>query len=469
MAFPYPRKMPLFSGLKAILILFGVVSCAIAIYASRHVESMALNRPVIVTLGFVVFAVVFFWAARSLKHDGQMTVVIVVVASLFSLYVAELVVLWVGGDQVVRMIRGGLDLSFDFRSRLQAIHRLRSNGDPSAVPAVSPGIVARKRGELLIHNRLVLPLAGMSRRTTVACNEVGHWLSYPSDERGFRNPLGLWANPVDIALVGDSFGQGMCLPDEFTIAGHIRAVFPRTLNLSYTGNDPLIELAGIREYLTHIKPRVVIWLFYEGNDLLDLEIMLRTNSVILNYLSDPKFRQGLEQLQPEIDSGLAEFAHAEELSSLASFQARFSFANILLLRNLREVFGLGLGRAPTPTAISSATLLAFRKIMANAKSEVDSWSGRLVFVYLPQIHRYLPGLEPPPEERMFVLDTVRELGIAFVDLAPTFAAQSDPTLLWQLRYHLNHYSDRGSRLAAEEILKLARTITVDVASPTGHK
>ena len=41
------------------------------------------------------------------------------------------------------------------------------------------------------------------------------------------------------------------------------------INLGVGGFGPLLELAALTEYLTPLKPPVVLWVFFEGNDLTD--------------------------------------------------------------------------------------------------------------------------------------------------------------------------------------------------------
>ena len=53
----------------------------------------------------------------------------------------------------------------------------------------------------------VIPLAGISNKLTLLCNENGQWVSYKSDAHGFNNPdPAIWKSAgVDIAALGDSF------------------------------------------------------------------------------------------------------------------------------------------------------------------------------------------------------------------------------------------------------------------------
>jgi hypothetical protein len=51
----------------------------------------------------------------------------------------------------------------------------------------------------------VLPLAGVSGRVTLLCNEGGQWVDYRSDRRGFNNPDRVWdPGPMDVVALGDS-------------------------------------------------------------------------------------------------------------------------------------------------------------------------------------------------------------------------------------------------------------------------
>ena len=55
----------------------------------------------------------------------------------------------------------------------------------------------------------LLPLGGVSNALTVLCNESGQYVTYESDEHGFRNPRGIWSSArADLAIVGQSFTQG---------------------------------------------------------------------------------------------------------------------------------------------------------------------------------------------------------------------------------------------------------------------
>ena len=74
---------------------------------------------------------------------------------------------------------------------------------------------------------------------------------------------------IEYILVGDSFTMGQCVNRPNDIASVLRKLSKSSvLNLGYGGNGPLLQYATLREYLNPKK--YVLWLFFEGNDILDL-------------------------------------------------------------------------------------------------------------------------------------------------------------------------------------------------------
>ena len=89
------------------------------------------------------------------------------------------------------------------------------------------------------------PLFHASNAVVVQCNESGRFYLYHSDEWGFNNPRGvLAAGDIDVALVGESYFQGFCLPEPQSLAGRIRKNYPRTANFAVAGNRLLGQLGS---------------------------------------------------------------------------------------------------------------------------------------------------------------------------------------------------------------------------------
>ena len=112
-------------------------------------------------------------------------------------------------------------------------------------------------------------------------------------------------------ITGDSFAQGACVNPGEEIAGQIRSLTEESvINLGIGGNGLLSELAALQEYAESRKPKNVIWLYYEGNDIVDLA-REKSAMLLMNYLQ-PKFSQNLLHRQTEIDIRLSKYlAEAE--------------------------------------------------------------------------------------------------------------------------------------------------------------
>jgi acetyltransferase AlgX (SGNH hydrolase-like protein) len=93
-------------------------------------------------------------------------------------------------------------------------------------------------------------------------------LTFSTDNRGFRNLS--TPDRVDIALVGDSYIEGISVSDEDTAAVRLHALTGLTVaNLGVAGYGTLQELTILKRYAMPLHPKLVAWFFFEGNDLDD--------------------------------------------------------------------------------------------------------------------------------------------------------------------------------------------------------
>ncbi len=202
-----------------------------------------------------------------------------------------------------------LEVKYDTRTKGEVIDDFRRRGI-DAVPSLSPWELLKEQKDgtmksaIAINGVEVLPLAGIAEKLTVLCNEGGEFLTYRSDEHGFHNPPDAWSATTDIVAVGDSFTQGWCVGPDDNFVSVIRKRHSGTLNLGIEGNGPLVMLATLREYAEIVKPKVVLWFYFEGNDLGDLRRESQ-NSILTQYLANKEFSQGLLNRQSAIDRALA--------------------------------------------------------------------------------------------------------------------------------------------------------------------
>jgi hypothetical protein len=355
---------------------------------------------------------------------------------------------------------------FDARTVWEIAEDERAAGK-KAIAAFAPrAVLARRGGGVEIDGAVVLPLGGVSGETTLFCNEAGAWASYEADERGFNNPRGIWGGArgaLEVAVLGEGFMQGGCVPGGQGAVDVIRGAFLRTLNLAMNGNGPLLELAALVEYLSDQRPRFVVWAYYD-RDLAALEDEKR-NPILGRYL-EGGFRQGLAQRQAAVDAAVrgalaemdrqgARFPAA--LAGLGATRARSPhWLQDLVTGSDNSAAGAGLRfdrvsdflgarlsrqRPPPPD------LATFKRVLGRAQAAVNGWGGTLFFAYLPDVHQ-LRGPEHP--WRAPVLALVRELGLPLVDVHPAFTQEADPGAL---RWHESaHCNEKGHALLGRTLL-----------------
>jgi hypothetical protein len=98
----------------------------------------------------------------------------------------------------------------------------------------------------------------------------GRYVRYRTDERGFRNPPGI--DRADIVFIGDSFTEAGAVPEEDTFARRVAAASAlRTVNLGRSHYGAQQEEIVLERYGLAYRPRAVVWVLFEGNDLADAD------------------------------------------------------------------------------------------------------------------------------------------------------------------------------------------------------
>lgn len=349
----------------------------------------------------------------------------------------------------IRQAAGRFGIPYDGRGQFEVVRDLRAQ-EKDAWPAAFPAWQG-----LPSHERPLLPLGGIANVTTVFCNEMGQYVVYTSDEHGFHNPPGIWAaRDIDVALLGDSFTQGDCVPSDQNFTALIRREHPGTLNLGMVGNGPMLMLAGLKEFLAGLRPRIVIWVYTEGNDIA-FDLNREKRDPALGAYLRPGYRQGLLERQGEVDAFLRgvldrEFAARQARSLLEMVPERF-----WRLWKLRELLGLQLERSNLVPDNPDTAL--FRRILEEAQSATRAWGGKLYFVYLPVEGRYYENKDRHTFDslRRDVLSIVEALKVPLVDLDGPISRSPDIPALYTFRG--GHFSPAGNRLVADSILEALRS------------
>ena len=220
------------------------------------------------------------------------------------------------------------------------------------------------------------PLSHASNAVVVQCNESGRYYFYRTDEWGFNNPPGvLAAGDIDVALVGESYFQGFCLPESQSLAGRIRKNYPRTANFAVAGNRLLGQLGSFREYVEPTRPRVVLWAVNPHFAVMDEETR---DPTLARYL-DPTYSQHLLARQRDIDRLVRDYRDSgasrarSAVADQGTERAIERFQRAWLLPETREQIGRLVG--DSKPARDGPDLAEFVESLRLAKRATERWGG----------------------------------------------------------------------------------------------
>lgn len=343
----------------------------------------------------------------------------------------------------------GRGIAYDARLPTEVVRDLQSKG-LDAVPGFAASNIVNRSVANATRERGLLPLSNVANALVVECNEGPGYLQFRSDQFGFNNPPGLAAGPIDVAVIGASLALGHCVAPSTSAVDRVRARFPRTANFGIAGARVLSQLGVFREYVEPLEPPIVVWFvnvnFAEPRRESDQAVLMR-------YVHDASFSQGLRERQRDVDSFVREVmvplrlqrdrALREELGSASAFP----FGHVIKLAEVRAVvdFDVAAKRAPELPSLSDFELAVDR--VAGA---VGRWGGKVIVVILPS-YEISVGRPAAVERYKAVSDALHDSAVTVVDGAALFAAEPDYLLLYTLRMD-NHPSERGHALLAEAVI-----------------
>lgn len=410
-----------------------------------------------------------------LRNNTRISAMLVVISAYGSLFAANLLFYYfidarhsaaLMSKYEITKVAKEMGIPFDERSRLDVVNDLQGKG-VDAVPFMCPKAVADQ-----VQNS-VLPLSGVPDRVTVLCNETGEYSIYRSDRYGFNNPDSIYeGKDMDVVLLGDSFTHGSCVPQEQNIAGSIRAIKGLNVaNLGCGGNGPMSALAAWEEYGKHLKPRYVVWNYFEGNDIGDIE--WEQESLLKNYLTEG-FSQNLKDKTAELTEFQIRFIDEQKkkagkvrVETKTPWDFKSELFRLLTVASLRLAAGL------TREDVNATMLDSdpdkkydeyknkLMEVVKTANTRVVKEGGRFVFVYIPSFitvtyggRRFLmkKGLEHYKED---ILAELNDLGILVLDMEEIILRHPDPVGLYPFRVR-GHFTPEGYKLVANSIIAKLR-------------
>ncbi len=433
---------------------------------SGEIFSYYLNYYIIILI-FLFFSLFSFFLSKNFKVNF----ILVVSSVLFALYLIEFFLIYQYSHEKrlnEKYIKKN-NINFDKRSKKEVYLKMKET-DPTATITMSP---ANFVNNISLDETGIYPLSGISNSQTLFCNELGYHAIYKSDRYGFKNPDEEWDRKenLEFVFIGDSFTQGACVNTEDDIPGNIRKFLkendknPGVLNFGFRGQGPLGEYALLREYLSELKTKRVVLIYFE-NDLGNLLDEYR-QKFLLKYLNDDDYKQNLILKNEEKDKFVRSVVK-KHLENLDKYQQSF-FENRLIklikLQNVRKIF------VNTQPKVTNE----YVDLLKKTKSIIEENNSKMYFVYLPSHKKYQKSflrrniwtkLRGPIENHSFnsykdIINLVKSLDIPLIDLhEELFKSMEDPMSVVPLRGN-GHFNEQGYYLVAKAIFDRINKLEMD--------
>lgn len=461
-------------------VLLGILASVYFGITNRGIGEKFFNNTLMVAIFLTVATAVLFF----IKDKSRINAGLFHFSTFFTLFLAnmffEIPIVQRGGLEFAALREG---VKWDKRNKYEVIEDFRKK-NITAYPTAFFSALVSKRNFFADNFELKLeglfPLSGIANVETVLCNEAGEWITYMADRYGFNNDDQVYEEDGEIVLiVGDSFAQGTCVPRKDNIASDLNDRGYRTISLGTGGNGPLIELATLKEYGPTLNPKIILWMYFEGNDFVDL--LAEHNFLPLRKYMD-RYSQNLMMRQAEIDQFWIElFGKTVEYRKNESDGYAFwtnrkidisgLMKRIVTLYNIRKRIGLSRGsyviQAAKETSYEKNEKI-FREVMKAAKEKAKELKSELYFVYLPSMDSIQdPKRQLVPSSKK-VREIVSELEIPLIDFYERLSNVPDPKGYFPYRSD-GHYTGEGYDLLGDIIEEKALRGRILISKKKGQE
>lgn len=367
-------------------------------------------------------------------------------------------------------------------NRVDAIIDMREQGI-QAFPYISPKMLS----EVAVQHGSDYFLSNIGGVLTVYEEEDDGLVTSRTDENGFRNEEGFYSNThsFDVFLIGDSFTEGCCVPDGYTIADVIRQNTPLTVyNAGKNGAGLLHKLAVFIEYGLSKKPKNVVLIMPEAASLNRATREMRVEQ-LREYYQKPRSKgllgkadfkdtlftkevlSRLPAARQTVLDGQYETPERSRFGGLVrtlnskSRIVQLVHSNRGLNDGLRILPGtdegdgetrFGEGGPKCENTERNRTVL--KQVASWLDDSISEYGGELFLVYIPQA-RFFTSSEWQECEHEMVVDLTEKLAIELIDMVPVLSSFEDPRALFASNLDRptvgGHPNREGYRVIGEQI------------------
>jgi hypothetical protein len=199
-----------------------------------------------------------------------------------------------------------------------------------------------------------------------------------------------------------------------------------------------------------LEPAVVVWFV----NLNFAEPQYESSQpVLMRYLNDASFSQGLPQRQREIDSFVRDvmvplnLQRDRALREQLEGSSAFPFERVIRLSEVRSAIDIG---AAVRRPADVPNLADFERAVDRVAKTAGEWGGRLIVVILPS---YQTSVGRPRDMARYaaISEVLSQSAVAVVDGPALFAEEPDYLSLYTLSMD-NHPSQRGHAVLGEAVI-----------------
>jgi SGNH hydrolase-like domain, acetyltransferase AlgX len=286
-----------------------------------------------------------------------------------------------------------------------------------------------------------------------------HSTEYRYDRNGYRNDQDFVQ--ADIVVIGDSFVEGYLVPQARISSTRLAELFETNVcNLGQADYGPGHELTVLRKIGIPLRPKFVVWLFYEGNDLSDLAEYEWASRDPRAY---DRVVNGFDKRSFTFNA-LARFGGWTNSLLWWDSSLVATRSGIIPSKDSRAETRMYFVTEPQGSSVQTLNLLNRTfEILTKASSLCESSATRLLVVYVPlkfRVYRDLLRLSDESDLKRWRVNDFpdrfgrwcRSAGIDYVDLTPALRREAaDGSLVYFPDDE--HWTDEGHRVAAEEIAR----------------
>ena len=439
---------------KYLLNILIFISISAIIYFIRRAFFIDVERiffsSTCLIISFLFLSTIFYLKFKSIKIQSNF--LIFFFSSVISFYLLEIMVFKLNYNkshfQFLENIRAAKinKIDFDNRNIYEFYKNFKKIKNENSVLAMS-------RTQISVEDKIIQTLGGIGNKETILCNEMGYWVTYKSDRFGFNNPDELWDEKLDVLIIGDSYGLGLCVNQDQNFAGAMRKKNKKSVTLGGTGMGTLFEYAIFREYAKNIEADNLIFLFLL-NDLDNLTSEL-SNPILLNYLNNNEFSQDLAINQKELDikleEKLIEHIKTKEFLTIRRIikfhHTRDAIRNIFNKKNTNKIF--------TQFEIDEKKIQTVIKIFKKVENE---FSGNLFIGYLPLSAEYMFEEDEKKLLRKMsneVISKFKENNLDVIDFRLVLDKMEVKEIIpfGDIVRAENHYTPKGFKIISDQILE----------------